>query len=1004
MYRTILYRLCKQTLFLMLIWPFQAQSNTTYYVSSLSGDDNNNGQSETTPWRSIEQVNRVELEDNATVLFKRGETFRGAISPLKFPTGLTFGAYGNGDKPVIAGSVVIGDWQPSDKGDHIYEASVAHLSDEEGIHHLFVNGELMTIARYPNVDSPADKNWLEVGEGVGQNAFTDPALAAYGKPNDYWTGATLRIRNYSWTYTVLEIDGYTANNGKISVKKESESLQLGKQLPGWGYFLDGKLSELDHPGEWFYDAATQKVYLYPKNDIDPNSALVEAAIYGSGIKMVSEDNTTIENLSFRHYINVAVQILDSDNSVVRNNDFEHNVKGITIWNSANTLVAHNTLNNHLQDSIILNASSDFDVQNSVIEYNIITNTAMYPVYGRRYVGVYLGHAMAVYGKSYQVRKNYIENTSHTGIYLKNGGHHIVENNVVKRSLLLLNDGGAIAIGSDGNIIRGNILLESLGNIDESNGWGGASGMHHSHYGMGIGADNNFKDNVIEGNIVANNTDIGIRLNAYINTIVRNNILYNNDPQIVVDDKKGPSRDNVIEGNIIYSLSPDQIGLSMTNDTDHGRIDNNYYCNPYSEVMISRDRKHYSLPYWQNTFPQYDRNSVNCPFQFEEYTILSTENNLFSNSTFNTDSSSWRGEYDPNQTEMDGGSLKVVGERNKDILVVSESIPIEAEQYYRLTFSIKGNDLGIVDIRHNQISPTEILFSRTLAFSGNRSDHEVFFQSPVTHNESKTLFRVRDYDPANTIWLDNITLTPVEIALNDPTQRSVLFINETAQPVEKDLGGYQYLDLQGQRVSGSLELAPFSAKILIYTEDNPPPVPPSKKPLALMVQEQATNGQILSGSLYSLNQNGEIEYYQDEQWQTVTLEELGYGLPAGGFAGEITGLLYLRQPEAIFPAHSLVITDSSGKAYWWIPGAGWGMIDFKPIDALFSVPGPQQESIYYLDGDQVVSLETGSQASIEARFGLSVEGQVKIISRDELGSHYYLVTGSNKIYVADEFIE
>jgi len=76
-------------------------------------------------------------------------------------------------------------------GSKVYEADVSALPlTDNGIHHLFVNGELMTIARYPNVDSPADKNWLKVGAGAGTDAFTDPALAAYGKPDGYWKGAT----------------------------------------------------------------------------------------------------------------------------------------------------------------------------------------------------------------------------------------------------------------------------------------------------------------------------------------------------------------------------------------------------------------------------------------------------------------------------------------------------------------------------------------------------------------------------------------------------------------------------------------------------------------------------------------------------------------------------------------------------------------------------------------------------------------------------------------------
>lgn len=214
-------------------------TNATYYVSSSSGNDANDGTSEATAWQTIDKANSIKFDDNSTVLFKRGDIFRGTISTNGFVIGTTFGAYGTGDNPIIAGSVPITGWLPTihpELGANIYEADVSAFitTDDKGntnaIEHLFVNNELMTIARYPNVDSPADKNWLKVGAGVGTDAFTDPVLADYGKPDSYWKGATLRIRTYSWYYRVFEITGYSASNGKITAEG------LGNQLPEWGYF------------------------------------------------------------------------------------------------------------------------------------------------------------------------------------------------------------------------------------------------------------------------------------------------------------------------------------------------------------------------------------------------------------------------------------------------------------------------------------------------------------------------------------------------------------------------------------------------------------------------------------------------------------------------------------------------------------------------------------------------------------------------------------------------
>ncbi|MCP4629810.1 MAG: right-handed parallel beta-helix repeat-containing protein, partial [bacterium] len=287
---------------------------------------------------------------------------------------------------------------------------------------------------------------------------------------------------------------------------------------------------------------------------------------------------------------------------------------------------------------------------------------------------------------------------HTGIYLKNGGHHVVENNVVQNVLLLLNDGGAISIGSDGNIISGNFLLNSYGNTDESNGCGSTNSdpcMHHSPYGMGIGADSKFVDNVIEDNVIANNRDMGIRLNAFQNTIVRNNIVYNSDPGVAVQDKKGPSQNNLIENNFIYALQPDQLGLTLTNDTNHGVFQNNVYGNPYSEIVIKRDGIRYSLAHFQEEFPDMEQGSTALHVAFPEYTISQTGTNLIENSFFETDVAGWKPAahvfHDVTQTAMDGGSLRAeYSDTNGDMNVIPNTMAIDAGQWYRLRFSVIGN--------------------------------------------------------------------------------------------------------------------------------------------------------------------------------------------------------------------------------------------------------------------------------------------------------------------------
>ena len=72
-----------------------------YYFSN-DGCDSNDGFSPETPLKNLEMVEKLPLERGDAVLFRRGDVFRGGVNCNK--DGITFSAWGNGDKPVICGS------------------------------------------------------------------------------------------------------------------------------------------------------------------------------------------------------------------------------------------------------------------------------------------------------------------------------------------------------------------------------------------------------------------------------------------------------------------------------------------------------------------------------------------------------------------------------------------------------------------------------------------------------------------------------------------------------------------------------------------------------------------------------------------------------------------------------------------------------------------------------------------------------------------------------------
>lgn len=72
---------------------------TTYYVSA-DGDDISDGKTPESAWKTLERVNSGYLNPGDGILFRRGDLFRGEVYAKP---GVTYGAYGDGDKPKFYG-------------------------------------------------------------------------------------------------------------------------------------------------------------------------------------------------------------------------------------------------------------------------------------------------------------------------------------------------------------------------------------------------------------------------------------------------------------------------------------------------------------------------------------------------------------------------------------------------------------------------------------------------------------------------------------------------------------------------------------------------------------------------------------------------------------------------------------------------------------------------------------------------------------------------------------
>jgi len=255
---------CLSFFFVLTFVLFVFHGNSTVYYVSSTGNDANKGTSEDFPWRSLDKVNRFfKLEPGDKVLFNRGDEWTGTLSVNASGTAdkpIVYGAYGSGDKPRIYGSEVITGW--TQHSGNIYKATF-----KKTITQLFLNGTKMKIARLQNtgynyissVQSSTSFNCKEINGSIDYSG-----AKWFGRTND-WTVVTRTV-----------------------MKSESQKLTLDSDVKfeldvGEGFILMGKLEFLDSAGEWFYDDATNTVYLWTPNGDTPFKYEIRGSVMDNGI-------------------------------------------------------------------------------------------------------------------------------------------------------------------------------------------------------------------------------------------------------------------------------------------------------------------------------------------------------------------------------------------------------------------------------------------------------------------------------------------------------------------------------------------------------------------------------------------------------------------------------------------------------------------------------------------------------------------------------------------------
>ncbi|MBK8611886.1 MAG: right-handed parallel beta-helix repeat-containing protein [Flavobacteriales bacterium] len=136
------------------------------------------------------------------------------------------------------------------------------------------------------------------------------------------------------------------------------------------------------------------------------------------------------------------------------------------------------------------------------------------------------------GAGLVITDNVLEDIGYIGIGAD--GNALIERNVVRRALLILNDGGGIAIdNADGLIIRNNIVSDISGNIESTAP--NFQAYHPICHGIYFG-NISIKNTLVKSNTVANCLGSGVHVDHTMvsqGNRIEDNVLFNNTVQLSI---------------------------------------------------------------------------------------------------------------------------------------------------------------------------------------------------------------------------------------------------------------------------------------------------------------------------------------------------------------------------------------------------------------------------------------------------------------------------------------
>ena len=450
------------------------------------------------------------------------------------------------------------------------------------------------------------------------------------------TGATIIARDWERGHFTFrrEITFHNPTSGRVTVDASANRVGAGDPGLGWGseYYLVDHPGLLDHAGEWWYDDATGKLYLWPPSSGNPANQNLEISRHDYAFDLKDRSYVTLEALEMELYNG---DIVSNDNWVwhralgnrVTGSRLRYGHRGVLV---SHPIEAGSHADKTIEEfEIVGNEISEIDheairvtqrwnggssadtwtrsaVFDTAIRNNTLSNIGYRPEAGSDSNG----SLVVRHGDRITIEGNMLSDVYHDGILFSESvvqsgstwgfssseikiGEILVKDNLVERACLAKGDCGAIRIWGvppHKHVFRDFLLIGN--EVMDSRGWNWAAEKRRIYeFSLLVGAGGNgfYFDNTSGfhafRNVSYNNTLTGFfiikkwrdgRIVLYNNAVVENSIGIRlggleNDTHADFDTRV---RNNIVANNKGYGLVFADLDFDFTNTLVNRNLYNN----------------------------------------------------------------------------------------------------------------------------------------------------------------------------------------------------------------------------------------------------------------------------------------------------------------------------------------------------------------------------------------------------------------------------------------------